>query len=120
MKLTDETFTEANKISETRFTWEKFCGKAHVANTDIFTTSGRLCPRWELVGWTPSKNLVIRPRTEGVAILVRCKDNDNEFYEGLEVWCHFESKAFNETLLCPSSPSYVTSSPLWRKWMAGA
>lgn len=99
MKLTESTFTEANRLSETRFTWEKFCSKNRILSQQIFSPNGTLLPRWELVGWMSSKGLTIRPRAIGQAILVRCIEDDGDFYEGLEVWCHFDSAAFCDPIV---------------------
>jgi hypothetical protein len=94
MKMTQSTFTETNKISETRFAYEKYCSQASISVYDIFTNNGDLLPRWELIGWTPSKNLAVRRRPEGVAIFVRCRKNEGDYTEGMETWAHFDANVF--------------------------
>lgn len=88
MKLLPEHLTDKNKLSSSKFTWEKYCLKAGVSSFDIF--KGRfgdpitdLQDNVELVGWCEGGNLSVRPNPDTVAIMVRFTDGDFE-----EVWLH--------------------------------
>lgn len=83
------TFTPANRISASRFTWEKFCGKAGWSQTDLVSnavSAEEWKPRseWRIVGWCPATELRVRARLDGIAVLLE----NRETFE--EVWLHWQ------------------------------
>jgi hypothetical protein len=70
-----------NEISPELFIWEKYCGRAGCAVTDILTGQNRLRPGIVALGYCDATRLKVRPRSIGFAVLVR-------FEDGMEVWFH--------------------------------
>ncbi len=72
------------QISPEKFTWEKFGSKAGYSQSDVFETypEFKLRSDLEVVGYCIASRLVVRPRTEGWAVMVRFPET------GDEAWFH--------------------------------
>ena len=78
------------RINSARFTWEKFSAKCGVSQLEIVTHDFTMLMAGVVpVGWCYGHELVVRPRTEGAAILVRvANDFEDEDSGEIEVWLH--------------------------------
>ncbi len=63
------------------FTWEKYGGRADVAPSQVFNwIEGTLAPGIKLLGYCNAKDLAVRPRTTGFALMMEWKGNDFWFH----------------------------------------
>lgn len=70
------------ELPASRFDFDKFCLRAGVASSQIFTLHNKLVDGVEPLGYCEASKLAVRPRKHGYAILVWLED------EGVDVWCH--------------------------------
>lgn len=73
------------KMNPDSFSWQKYCGQVGISVTQIFGFEAKLSSDFIPLGWTDASRLSIRPRTDGIAIMLWSK----EFEE--ELWCHVSS-----------------------------
>ena len=77
------------QIDPAKFIWDYYLSKQNCGHRDIYGPGwfGELHPlllsEVTPIGWCHAKDLKVRPRTEGIAILVELED-------GLKVWLHAE------------------------------
>ena len=82
------------ELNPQQFAWNRWCGQMGVSVLTIFDSDGDnvLNPRFICEGWIDASKLVVRPKTQGIAILLL----DTEYDE--IVWCHV-SKEYLHTLI---------------------
>lgn len=73
------------RISGNRFTWEKFACRQGISQLEVFTSDfTMLTGNGTVLGWCYARELPVRPRLDGVAIMVEM-DYDGEI---VEAWLH--------------------------------
>ena len=79
----NELFGE--EMNPDSFTWQKYCGQIGISVAQIFGFEAKLSGDFTSLGWTDASRLSIRPKSDGIAIMLWSK----EFEE--ELWCHVSS-----------------------------
>jgi hypothetical protein len=73
------------QISPGKFLWEKYIAKQGISQLCIVDSAfEELQPGVKILGWCWAKDLPVRPRTEGKAILVEFEDGPDI----IECWLH--------------------------------
>ena len=86
--MTQDEYEEFKKrhpmIGSSRFSWEKYGGKLGVSHTEVFQEqlSWTFKPGITILGWCPSSSLVVRARTNGIAVLFVTEEDP------VEAWFH--------------------------------
>jgi hypothetical protein len=81
--MAKELFGE--ELNADSFTWQKYCGQVGISVAQIFGFEAKLSEDFVPQGWTDATKLSVRPKTDGIAIMIWSK----EFEE--ELWCHVSS-----------------------------
>lgn len=74
--------SDFKEIPSSKFVWEKYISKRGFATHNFYNVDTNRLIDCTLIGYCPAKNLPIRPRPEGIAVLVI--DNDSQE----ETWFH--------------------------------
>jgi hypothetical protein len=81
------------KLNSSLFTWDNYCGQLGFSVLKVFsdTKNNIVNSDYILEGWCYANALQIRPREEGIAIMLLDIESDEHF------WCHV-NKDYMETL----------------------
>lgn len=73
--------TEDTRLSTTSFEWRKYTGVIGFEPTMVWNSVKKIPTiGFTFLGWTYTKDLIVRQRPEGLAIMLKCDDTDEEFW----------------------------------------